>query len=218
MIDPIEDPSSDSRNEIDKNTFSGYGSNTLSSKTSNSSVWKALNQRIIPRTEQLLMKSLTDKSGSRIQQLRSPVALALTKLFQKLPLEVLLDKVPRLVLEVCTALRSRDSDCRDIARETLARMAASLGENYLSLMLNHLATTLTEGYQLHVRSAALHSILLSLSKVYTVPSTLADKDFRSLPFDQCVPAVMDLIMQDLFGVASEMKEVEYVEKRLVKEA
>jgi len=30
--------------------------------------------------------------------------------------------------------------------------------------------------------------------------------------------MMDLIMQDLFGVASEMKEVEYVEKRLVKEA
>mmetsp|Transcript_26337 Transcript_26337/g.37753 ORF Transcript_26337/g.37753 Transcript_26337/m.37753 type:complete len:962 (-) Transcript_26337:142-3027(-) len=29
---------------------------------------------------------------------------------------------------------------------------------------------------------------------------------------------MDLVQQDLFGVASEMKEVEYVEKRLVKEA
>jgi len=28
---------------------------------------------------------------------------------------------------------------------------------------------------------------------------------------------MDFVQQDLFGVANEMKEVEYVEKRLVKE-
>jgi len=73
-------------------------------------IWKALHQRIIPRTEQLLKKHLTDKTGTRIQQLRSPIAVALTKLFQKLPSEILELKLPRLVLEVCTALKSRDSD------------------------------------------------------------------------------------------------------------
>ena len=138
--------------------------------------------------------------------------------FQWLPFDVLLAKLPRLVLEVCTALRSKDSDCREIARETLAKMAASLGENHLALILKHLATILTEGYQLHVRSATLHSVLLSLSKVYNVTVTSEVSNTNSLPFDQCIPAIMDLIMQDLFGTASEMKEVEYVEKRLVKEA
>jgi U3 small nucleolar RNA-associated protein 20 len=216
----VDHPSSAACVEGDENNSAGLVLNVSSFQKAdpNGAVWRALNQRIIPRTEQLLTKSLTDKSGSRIQQLRSPIALALTKLFQKLPFDVLLAKLPRLVLEVCTALRSKDSDCREIARETLAKMAASLGENHLALILKHLATILTEGYQLHVRSATLHSVLLSLSKVYNVTVTSEVSNTNSLPFDQCIPAIMDLIMQDLFGTASEMKEVEYVEKRLVKEA
>ena len=122
------------------------------------------------------------------------------------------------MLEARTALKSRDSDCREVARDTLAKMMASLGENHLNLILRHLATTLTEGYQLHVRSATLHSILLSLSNVYIIPQFESDDKVKCLSFDQCIPAKMDLVRQDLFGVASKMKEVEYVEKRLVKEA
>jgi U3 small nucleolar RNA-associated protein 20 len=216
----VDHPSSAACVEGDENNSVGLVLNVSSIQKAdpNGAIWRALTQRIIPRTEQLLTKTLTDKSGSRIQQIRSPIALALTKLFQKLPFDVLLAKLPRLVLEVCTALRSKDSDCREIARETLAKMAASLGENHLALILKHLATNLTEGYQLHVRSATLHSILLSLSKVYNVPVTSEVSNTKSLPFDQCIPAIMDLILQDLFGIASEMKEAEYVEKRLVKEA
>jgi len=43
---------------------------------------------------------------------------------------------------------------------------------------------------------------------------------KTLPsdFDSCVPALMDLIQQDLFGTASEMKEVQDVQKRVIKEA
>ena len=54
--------------------------------------------------------------------------------------------------------------------------------------------------------------------VYIIPQFESDDKVKCLPFDQCIPAIMDLVQQDLFGVASEMKEVEYVEKQLVKEA
>jgi len=40
----------------------------------------------------------------------------------------------------------------------------------------------------------------------------------SLSFDNCVPAMMDIIQQDIFGRASEMKEAENVQKRVIKEA
>ena len=70
---------------------------------------------------------------------------------------------------------------------------------------------------MHVRSATLHSILLSLSNVYIIPQFESDDKAKCIPFDQCIPVIMDFVQQDLFGVANEMKEVEYVEKRLVKE-
>eukprot|EP00957_Ditylum_brightwellii_P154191 11733675-Ditylum_brightwellii.AAC.1 len=41
---------------------------------------------------------------------------------------------------------------------------------------------------------------------------------RLLPFDECVPAMMNLIQQDLFGVASEMKEMQDIQRRVTKEA
>ena len=78
-----------------------------------------------------------------------------------------------------------------------------------------LAVTLTEGYQLHVRSATLHHILFHLSKVYVPPEV----NSAIVPdFDRCIPAMMDLIIQDMFGVAAERRDDDGAPKKLVKEA
>ena len=174
-------------------------------------VWRALTKRIIPKVEQYLVKQQVDKSGSHFNSIRPPIALALLKLFQKLPSETFNLKLPNLLLTICGVLKSKDSDARDAARKTLSKMIVTLGVDYLPHILRELSVTLTEGYQLHVRSATLHSILLSVSSL--------NSSILAMPsFERSVPAIMDLIQEDLFGVASEMKSAESTRKSHIKEA
>jgi U3 small nucleolar RNA-associated protein 20 len=178
-------------------------------------IWKQLDKKLIPTVERYLMKKTVDRDGAKNESLRAPVALALTKLFMKLPRRIFELKFPRLLIAICQALKNRDSDERDIARKTLAQVAITVDRKYLSDILRELAVSLTEGFKLHVRIATLHSILISLSKTYEPP----DNKVSFMPsFDCCVPAMMDMIQQDLFGTASDMRGIESTKKRLVKEA
>ncbi len=180
-------------------------------------IWKQLNRKLIPSIESYLMKDTVDRNGTKNECLRPQIALALVKLFNKLPNQVFEQKFPRLLTTVCQALKNKESDEREVARKTISRIAASIDIRYLSDILSALATALNEGYKLHVRSATLHSILVAISKVYERPA-YHNSSASTNSFDNCVPAMMEFIQQDIFGTASEMKEVETAKKRLVKEA
>ena len=181
-------------------------------------VWRSLKNRIIPKVESFLIKEKVDKTGATVKSLRSSVTLALMKLFQKLPLQIFEEKLPKLITVVCGALKNKESNERDIAKDTLSKMAVSLDLKYLPLILSELSTSLNEGYKLHVRAAALHSILVALPNIYQQQPDKHDDELGSLPFERCVPAMLDIIHQDVFGKASEIKEVDHVQKRLIKEA
>ena len=184
-------------------------------------MWRTLNNRIIPKVEAFSIKEKVDKHGSKVKTLRASVVLALMKLFQKFPTDAFEAKLPKLITIVCNALKNKDSNTRDIARETMSKMAVGLDMKYLPLILTELSVSLSEGYKLHVRAATLHSILVAISKVYKQPSesdVSVGGEATFLPFDRCVPAMLDLIHQDVYGKASEIKEAQHVEKRLIKEA
>ena len=177
---------------------------------SKSSVWRALEKRIVPKLESTLTKETTDKNGTRVKSLRPSILLALMKLFQKFPTEFFEAKLPRLLTVVCDTLRSKDSNERDVGRTTLAKMVCAMDLKYLSDVVRELAVSLTEGYKLHVRAAAIHTILLELSKSETNESiALAPR---------CVGGLMDLIQEDLFGEANERRESTETNVRYVKEA
>ena len=187
------------------------------SKNREDFIWKQLDKKLIPTVESYLTKDNIERDGSKNKRIRSPIVLALTKLFQKLSTDIFEIRFPRLLTVICQALKNKDSDERDIARKTLSRVAASIDIKYLSDIVRELAISLNEGYKLHVRSAALHSVLTSLTKTYQRPLDIPNCALP-LPFDSCVPAMMDIIQQDIFGTANDMKEVESTKKRLVKEA
>ena len=169
-------------------------------------------EKLIPKVERLLHKETT-KAGSKVKTLRSSVVLALLTLFQKASL--MEAKFSGLVLVVCKSLRSKESDSRDVARSVLAKIVLAVGVGVgLGEVVHQLAVSLGEGYQLHIRAAALHSILLALSKHSEVVARIHDNG----DLDECVPAIMDLVQQDVFGLAAEMKEVKDAEKRVIKEA
>lgn len=60
---------------------------------------------------------------------------------------------------------------------------------------------LAEGFHLHVRTATLHTILQDLSKKYEPPLVKTPE----VPFDDCVPAMVGIIEQDLIGICTRTK-------------
>jgi hypothetical protein len=175
-------------------------------------VTRGLNRRIIPKVEDLLTKKVNGKGTF----LRPTVALALLKLFQKLPNDVFLIKFNRLLKVVCNELRNKDSNARDVARSALAKMVTILDSmKYLADVVRELATSLNEGYKLHVRTATLHSILAEVVK--------SDADGKldlkqRTEFLSAMPGILDLIQKDLFDEAQERRDAEGSRVRFVKEA
>lgn len=52
-----------------------------------------------------------------------------------------------LLLKVCQTLKNRARNVRDIARDTLVKMAAALGPRYLPYIIREMKELLTRGYQ-----------------------------------------------------------------------
>ncbi|KAL7571718.1 hypothetical protein ACA910_002818 [Epithemia clementina (nom. ined.)] len=180
-------------------------------------VWKALDTRVIPRIEELFTKEKTGKKGEKIGVVRPQVILGLSELYRNLPDGVLQRKLPRLITVLSDALKCHDSSSRDMARSTLAKLAVDVGPTFLPDILRELAVTLKEGYQLHVRAAAVHSILLQTWEARFSPETCTACE-EKVSIDGSVPALMDLIQQDIFGSAQERRDAEFSQVRYVKEA
>lgn len=205
--------------EISTPAESNLGGDTaVEDSTTGTAVWRALERRFIPKIESLLTKEKTDKSGTKTKILRSSLILALVKLFKKCSKSIFKAKLPRLLTVTCNGLKSRESDARDLARNTLAKIVVDIEMDYLPDVLREVTIALREGYRLHVRIATVHSLLLAISKKYTPSKDCTDREAIGLPFDKSVPALMDIIQQDLFGAAQERKDVEGVQGRFVKEA
>lgn len=173
-------------------------------------IWKALERRFIPKLDAILTKEKVDRDGTKTKVLRPTVVLALLKIYQKMPHQVFESRLPHLLMTMCSCLKSRDSDTRDVARSTLSKFATSIDTLYLRDIVRELSLSLTEGYQLHVRLATLHSILLSLQEAGRVP--------RESSIDPAVPAIMDVVQQDLFGEAQDRRDDTMNQVRYVKEA
>lgn len=94
-------------------------------------VWRAVNGRLLGSLRALLIKEVRGKSGGKEKVLRAPVALGMLNLIRRLPAAAFELQIQPLLMTVCQSLKSRDSNARDTARDTLAKMARDLGPEYL---------------------------------------------------------------------------------------
>jgi U3 small nucleolar RNA-associated protein 20 len=134
--------------------------------------------------------------------LRVPIAVSIVKLLRVMPEDMLKAKLPAVLTDTCHILRSRAQDSRDMTRKTLAEISMLLGPEYFSFILKELRGALLRGYQLHVLSYTVHSILVAI-----VPK------FPSGSLDYCVGTIVDIIMDDIFGVTGSEKDEEgYISK------
>lgn len=94
-------------------------------------MWRAVNGRLLGALRMLLIKEVRGKSGGKEKLLRAPVALGMLNLIRRLPAAAFELQLQPLLMTVCQSLKSRDSNARDTARDTLAKMARDLGPDYL---------------------------------------------------------------------------------------
>ncbi|TKX21729.1 hypothetical protein C1H76_6225 [Elsinoe australis] len=155
-------------------------------------------------TEQLLpLTSFLHLKDESTVSLRVPVGVVVVKLLKCLPDDVMITKLPGVLLDLCHILRSRDQGSRDMTRKTLTEITALLGPAYFHFIVKELKSALQRGYQLHVLSFTVHSILVeNLGKLQ--PGDL----------DHCVADLVLIIMDDIFGVAGQEKDAEEYVSRM----
>ena len=134
--------------------------------------------------------------------LRASAAVAAVKFSKLLPDHIFEQHLAPILTDLCHVLRSRSQDSRDITRNSLAEISRLIGSKRFDFILRELRGSLLRGYQLHVLSYTLHTILVSTAI-----------DFGPGDLDHCLPGLMQTIMDDIFGATGQEKEAEdYVSK------
>ncbi|MBE3049432.1 hypothetical protein IMZ48_44425, partial [Candidatus Bathyarchaeota archaeon] len=164
-------------------------------------------ERTIPKGEKLtselvnnylppLMKYLNEKDESEVSH-RVPVGVIIVKMLKLLPHEDMSMRLAAVLSDVSHILRSKGEESRDMARDTLVKISLNLGPAYFGFILRGLKSALVRGYQLHVLSYTVHSILLSV-----IPA------FGQGTIDYCIPSIVSVIMDDIFGVTGQEKDAD----------
>uniref|UniRef100_K7GES8 UTP20 small subunit processome component n=1 Tax=Pelodiscus sinensis TaxID=13735 RepID=K7GES8_PELSI len=135
---------------------------------------------------------------------RVPLAFAMVKVMQCLPQEVMEANLPSILLKVCSLLRNRAQEIRDIARNTLTKIMEALGARYLQYILREMQSTLVHGYQVHVLTFTVHLLLKGLA------NRLSPGDL-----DTCLDIMIEIFNQELFGDIAEEKEVKGIVSKVM---
>ncbi|CAI7600877.1 unnamed protein product [Penicillium manginii] len=134
--------------------------------------------------------------------LRLPAAVTTIKLLKILTEQEMAIRLSPVLLDVCSILKSKSQDARDTARKTLSDISLLLGPPYFGYILKELRHTLLRGYQLHVLSFTVHSLLV-----------VSTDHFSQGDLDYCLPELVSVVMDDTFGTVGQEKEAEdYVSK------
>ncbi|GAM85605.1 hypothetical protein ANO11243_036120 [Dothideomycetidae sp. 11243] len=189
--------SEDQENRTNGVTSSMTGTNLSKSLPSRANLSSTITEQFLPPLTTFL--HLKDESTV---SLRVPVGVVIVKLIKCLSEDAIASRLPSVLLDLCHILRSRDQGSRDMTRKTLSQISALLGPTYFNFIVKELRTALQRGYQLHVLSFTVHSIMVENL------DELAPGDL-----DHCIPELMSIIMDDIFGVAGQEKEAEeYISK------
>ncbi|OXB65172.1 hypothetical protein ASZ78_005288 [Callipepla squamata] len=135
---------------------------------------------------------------------RVPLAFAMVRVMQCLPQKVMEANLPSILLKVCSFLRNRFQEVRDVARNTLTKIMEVLGVQYLLYVLKEMQSTLIHGYQLHVLTFTVNLLLNGLT------TRLSAGDL-----DPCLDVLIEIFNQELFGDVAEEKEVKGIVSKVM---
>ena len=170
--------------------------------SSASKVSTAIIQSFIVGTALTPLTEYLHRKDESTVSLRVPIAVTVVKLLRHLPPEELSLRLPPVLMDICHILRSRDQGSRDMTRKTLAEILSIIGPSYFGFIVKELRSALQRGYQLHVLSFTIHSMLID-----AIPS------LKPGDLDYCITDIVSVIMDDIFGVTGQEKDAdEYTSK------
>ncbi|KAK4151497.1 armadillo-type protein [Chaetomidium leptoderma] len=143
-----------------------------------------------------LLKYIHEKDETTVSS-RVPIGVIIIKLLTLLPETLLNEKLPGVLTDISHILRSKSWESREMARDTIAKIAGILGPEKLEFILKELRGALVRGHQLHVLSYTLHSMLL-----VAIPA------FKQGDLDYCLSTMVAIIMDDIFGATGQEKDAE----------
>jgi U3 small nucleolar RNA-associated protein 20 len=149
----------------------------------------AVTGRLLPA----LMGYLEQKDESD-DAVRLPVAVGVVRVVQRLPTHVKETHIRKLLNTLAKVLKSKSQETRDLARDTLAKVATALGASYFPDMLRELRRALVRGPQLAVLAFTVHTLLVHLTTMAESPLTLLDAG---------IDDVVHVATEDVFGHTSE---------------
>lgn len=144
----------------------------------------------------------TRRQKEKADMLRIPIALPIVKMLQKLPPKFMDDNLSQLLLKISSFLRSTLKQVRASARYTLRDILLVLGPSYVELILRHLKSILSQGFQVHVLSVTAH-LLLDSVKAKLVPGEV----------DKMLQLLLGICLDDIFGRVGEDREAPTFGKR-----
>ena len=144
---------------------------------------------IINRLLPALSKFAESKDETE-DNIRVPISLGIVKLAHALPGDHATHEIVRIVTSVSNVLKSKDQDTRDIARETICKIALFLGPDWLVRVLKELRTALQRGPQKHVLAVTTHHILVQAS---------ADPENRFSDLDDAVEDAVQISAEVIWG-------------------
>lgn len=101
-----------------------------------------------------------------------------------------------IFIKIINFLKSPLINVRASARDIISKIMLAVGSKYFNMLLNHLSTMLTRGIHVHILISTVHTIL----------ETLQDKFSRG-EMDKYLDNILKICLNDLFGHASEEKEI-----------
>ncbi|EIW53914.1 uncharacterized protein TRAVEDRAFT_132229 [Trametes versicolor FP-101664 SS1] len=146
----------------------------------------AVDRRLLPS-----LISYLEKRDETDDSLRIPVSTGIIQIAKHLPLGQRDAQISKLLTVLSQVLRSKSQETRDLTKETLCRIAISLGPDYLPLMFREMRAALLRGPHLHVLAYSIHSVLVH------VTSGERASTFHTL--DDCVNDVASVSAEVIFG-------------------
>ncbi|KAI0764301.1 armadillo-type protein [Trametes elegans] len=146
----------------------------------------AVNNRLLPSLIMYL-----EKRDETEDSLRIPVATGIVQIAKHLPSQERDAQISKLLTVLSQVLRSKSQETRDLARETLSRIAVSLGPSYLPLMIREMRAALLRGPHLHVLAYSIHSLLVHV--------TTGERATIFHTLDGCVNDVATVSAEVIFG-------------------
>lgn len=123
-----------------------------------SRIQDVVNTRLLPN----LLRYL-EKRDETEDSLRIPISIGIVQVAKHLPESTREAQISRLLTVLSQVLRSKSQETRDLARETLCRIAVILGPSYLPAVLRELRAALLRGSHLHVLAYTVHAILVHVT-------------------------------------------------------